>query len=166
MTPLIPDDFWPYQVAHDIGTTEIRIVGSRRKAGSTVAASRRVVTKDVSDLTPTRRQRLAAVKNALVAQSTEEGYEVQRLVLNLDAHPTQDVFVVEGYYEFADGSKSGTRIKQYRLIPLSPEEIEQQNDPEEPETFLEVADLTEAQREHILDIMDNLRQLAREAEGF
>ena len=82
--PLIPDDFYPFQVLHKIGNNEIHIYGSRRKVGSTVAGSTKEVVKQVSDLTPQRRQRLAAIRNKLLAQVAEDGYVVRQLVLNID----------------------------------------------------------------------------------
>lgn len=159
--PLTPD-LIPFQASYTVATEEFRIFGSRRVNGRTLPGAKAVV-KGRSRLTTTRRGHFDTVVGKMTSQAEDEdGYVVDRIVFNFAEADTDAGIVIEGHYEFDDGSRTLTRIKSYRIKPIEPEELETSDEDEEPPELIEVADLTVGERNSYKGLITALTALGKE----
>lgn len=125
---LIPDDIHVHQIVLDLDEGSVDVYAGLRRTRQTVAKRHR--TFQFSDLTPTRRARLRTIRDmVLAAVADDEGFMVERIVINPHVGERGAEFVAEGRYELQGGGRTATIIKRVRREPYDEEELAARADP-------------------------------------
>ena len=119
---IIPDEVHVHQIVLELNTGTIQVHAGLRKNRQTIAKRMRELT--FADLSPPQRMRLARIRDKVLAKAADDdGFEIERIVINTECGPLGCAFAVEGRYEIAGGGKTATRVKVFRKEPHTPEEI-------------------------------------------